>query len=51
MLSPILLTIYIVNLLERLNLSGIGCHVGRTYAGAFGYADDVYGKPGCMVID
>ena len=40
-LSPILFTIYIDDLLERLKLSGIGCHVGHTYAGAFGYADDV----------
>ena len=40
-LSPILFTIYLDGLLERLNLSGIGCHVGRTNVGAFGYADDV----------
>ena len=26
--------------LERLKQFGIGCHVGLTYAGAFGYADD-----------
>ena len=40
-LSPILFTIYIDGLLEKIKLSGIGCHVVRTYAGAFGYADDV----------
>ena len=32
---------YIDSLLERLKLYGIGCYVCRTYAGAFGYADDV----------
>ena len=24
-----------------LKKSGLGCHVGSTYAGAFGYADDI----------
>ena len=28
-------------LLEKLKQSRIGCHGGRSYAGAFGYADDV----------
>ena len=36
-LSPVLFTAYF----ERLRASGIGCHVGKMYAGAFGYADDV----------
>ena len=27
--------------LQKLKDSGLGCHVGRTCAGAFGYADDL----------
>ena len=27
--------------LEKLKDSGLGCHVGRTFAGVFGYADDL----------
>ena len=27
--------------LEKLKESGLGCHVGRTFAGAFAYADDI----------
>ena len=41
MLSPILFTFYINGLLERLKSSGLGCHIGRMFAGAFGYADDI----------
>ena len=40
-LSPTLFTSCINGLLDRLRSSGLGCHVGRTYAGAFGYADDI----------
>ena len=40
-LSPVLFTAYFDKLFERLRASGIGCHVGKMYAGAFGYADDV----------
>ncbi len=40
-LSPTLFTLYINGLLLRLKESGLGCHVGLTYAGAFGYADDI----------
>ena len=40
-LSPILFTLYINELLERLKSSGLGCHIGRMFAGAFGYADDI----------
>ena len=40
-LSPILFTAYFDKLFERLRASEIGCHVGKIYAGAFGYADDV----------
>ena len=32
---------YIYSLLERLKQFGIGYHIGRTYAGVFGYVDDV----------
>ena len=32
---------YIDNLFKELKQLGLGCHVGPTFAGAFGYADDV----------
>ena len=40
-LSPLLFTAYFDKPFERLRASGIGCHVGKMYAGAFEYADDV----------
>ena len=40
-LSPILFSIYIVSLLQKRKDSGLGCHVGRTFAGKFCYADDL----------
>ena len=40
-LSPILFSIYIDSLLQKLKESGLGCQVGRTFVGAFGYADDL----------
>ena len=40
-LSPILFSIYIESLLEKLKNSGLGWHVGRTFAGAFAYADAI----------
>lgn len=40
-LSPILFTVYLDGLLCKLKHSGIGCHIGRNYCGAFGYADDL----------
>jgi len=40
-ISPLLFSIYIDNLFVRLRQSGLGCHIGLTYAGSFGYADDV----------
>ena len=40
-LFPILFTAYFDKLFERLRASGIGCHVGKMYAVAFGYDDDV----------
>ena len=35
----IVITIYNNSLLQKLKDSGLCCHVGRTFAGAFGYAD------------
>ena len=40
-ISPLLFSIYIDNLFAALKQLGLGCHVGLTYAGAFGYADDI----------
>ena len=39
-LSPILFSIYIDSLLQKLKDSGLDCHIGRIFAGAFAYADD-----------
>ena len=40
-LSPILFCVYVDELLSRLRTRGIGCHIGSTFVGAFGYADDL----------
>ena len=40
-LSPILFTIYIEELLNDLRNLGVGCFCDSHFAGAFGYADDV----------
>ena len=40
-ISPLLFSLYIDELFLLLKQSDIGCHVGLTYAGAFGYADDI----------
>ncbi len=40
-LSPILFTVYIDELLLRLSRLGIGCHLGRHSVCALGYADDI----------
>ena len=40
-ISPILFGIYIDEVFSKLEYLGLSCHVGLTYAGAFGYADDV----------
>ena len=40
-LFPILFSIYIDRLLQKLKDSGLGCLVGHTSAGAFTYADDL----------
>ena len=38
-ISPILFSCYIDKLFSQLEHSGLGCHVGASYDGAFGYAD------------
>ena len=40
-ISPLLFSLYVDELFLLLKKSGLGCHVGSTYAGAFGYADDI----------
>ena len=40
-LSPILFSVYIDELLTRIKHSGYGCMVGHVYCGAFAYADDI----------
>ena len=40
-LSPLLLSISVDDLLVKLKNSGIGCHIGHIFVGAFGYADDL----------
>ncbi len=40
-LSPVLFTLYIEELLIRLKQSGVGCYIGHMFAGAFGYAVNV----------
>ena len=40
-LSPLLFSIYIDDLLEKLKQNGIGCHIGHHFAGVYGYADDI----------
>ncbi len=40
-ISPILYCVYIEGLLNELANSGLCCHKGSMFAGAFGYADDL----------
>ena len=40
-LSPILFCIYMDELLNELEKSGVGCHMGNTFYGALCYADDL----------
>ena len=40
-LSPILFAVYTDGLLERLQQTGVGCHMGSCFTGAFAYADDI----------
>jgi len=39
--SPLLFTVYIDELLKRLEKHGVGCCVGHEWYGGFGYADDL----------
>jgi hypothetical protein len=39
--SPVLFCIYMDTLLQRLEGSGLGCHVGHKFIGAISYADDL----------
>ena len=40
-LSPLLFSVYMDDLLEKLKENGIGCHIGHKFVGALGYADDI----------
>ena len=40
-LSPVLFPVYIDNLLKTLKQRNIGCNIGNSYLGVFGYADDL----------
>ena len=40
-LSPILFAVYTNRLLERLQQTGVGCHMGSRFTGALAYADDI----------
>ena len=40
-LSPLLFSIYLDDLLGKLNDSGVGCHFGSSFVGATCYADDI----------
>ena len=40
-ISPLLFSMFIDKLFLLVQEFGMGCHVGLTYAGAFGYADDI----------
>ena len=40
-LSPVLFSVYLDELLEKLSKSGVGCHWGGAFVGALCYADDI----------
>ena len=40
-LSPVLFSVYLDGLLQKLADSGVGCHWGNLFAGAVCYADDI----------
>ena len=40
-ISPLLFSCYIDKLFSLLQNFGLGCHVGTSYAGSFGYADNI----------
>ena len=41
MLSPVMFSVYLDDLVEYLANSGVGCHCGCLFAGAVAYADDI----------
>ena len=40
-LSPILFTVYIKNLVKTMKKKNVGCKIGNTFVGVFGYPDDL----------
>ena len=40
-LSPILFAVYMDGLLERLQQTGVVCHMGSRFTGALAYADNI----------
>ena len=40
-LSPILFNLYMDELIDKLKMNDVGCHIGRQFTGAFCYADDL----------
>ena len=40
-LSPVLFSVYLDGLLQKLAASGVGCHWGNLFAGSVCYADDI----------
>ena len=40
-LSPMLFTVYVDDILSNLKKSGLGCHVNEVYVGCLMYADDL----------
>lgn len=40
-ISPLMFTVYVDELISKLKSSGIGCHIGHIYLGCLGYADDL----------
>ena len=40
-LSPFLFAVYLDGFLVELSKSGVGCHWGSSFSGAFSYVDDV----------
>ena len=40
-LSPILFNVYMDELIDKLKINNVGCHIGRQFTGAFCYADDL----------
>ena len=40
-LSAVLFTVYIDSLFQKIRKFGVGSHIDRVFAGAFGYTDDI----------